>query len=389
MSVDSYEATMDQINRAITSKVVDVSAFDQDQMKKVSEEIKFQIQNFLRPLSHRLWIDSFGDIRTGNPKEILRDALIELRFSKKFIVCYQFFIGIFGISITVGLTNGIVKSFIATSASLLLFSLFDRFRHRMQVQSAASSITLLLLVGTIPGFTSEAICLLMNRPSDFLASAIIGPALPAIIFLSAVYGIVSRDKEFALSAAKSIRQIEANDFGIDSQSKKSRELSEYLHNSLQSELLRISKQLELNEDPGKTSILLDELNLALSRTRAEIDDLRSKGLERLSAVCLAWEGIAAVQLETLDLGEIDEMRLGKVASVVEEIISNSIRYGNSDEVSIRLVGRGIFVDVSVSHNGTGIVTAGEGLGSVSILLNSETIPVLTKNKIGVTLELTI
>jgi len=57
---------MDQINRAITSKVIDVSAFDQDQMKKVSEEIKFQIQNFLRPLSHRLWIDSFGDIRTGN-----------------------------------------------------------------------------------------------------------------------------------------------------------------------------------------------------------------------------------------------------------------------------------------------------------------------------------
>jgi signal transduction histidine kinase len=389
-SIDSnYEATMLRISAAISSEVSTSSSMDQDQIKRICDEIRFQIQNVLRPLSHRLWIDSFGEIRIGSPKEILKDAIIDLRFSKSFILGYQFFVGIFGIGIVLGFFNGIVKSLIATTVSLTLFAIFDRYRLNREVQTLKSSILLLLLVATVPGFTSELISYLIDLPFDFLASAIIGPGLPAILVVAAVYGLITRDKDFALSAARSIRLSESNNFGIDSHSIESRELSEYLHNTLQSELLRISKHLELSNDSQETARHIEQVNRALSRSRSEVAVFRTQGIERLTSICKSWEGIADISLEIDQIEGIDPSKLASAASIVEEMISNSIRYAEASVIFIQFQGRIPFIEISLTHNGSKVVTQGEGLGSLSLSTRAVEPLVFIENLKGITLRLTV
>lgn len=384
-----YEETMSKISKAISSRVSNSSSMDQDQIMRVCEEIRFQIQSVLRPLSHRLWINSFGEIRIGSPKDILKDAIVEFRFSKRFIFGYQFFIGIFGIGIVFGFFNGILKSLIATTVSLVLFSLFDNYRLRREVPTLNSSLLLLLLVATVPGFTSEFISYLIDIPFDFLASVVIGPALPAILVVAAVYGLITRDKDFALSAAKSIRLSESSNFRIDSHSSESRELSEYLHNTLQSELLRISKHLEVSSDPQEAASHIEQLNRALARSRADVADFRTQGVERLSSICKSWEGIADITLAIDEISGIDPSKLGSAASIVEEMISNSIRYAEANVISIQLRGRMPFIDISLTHNGSKVIIQGEGLGSLSIYMSAMEPPIFTENPKGIILNLTI
>jgi signal transduction histidine kinase len=207
--------------------------------------------------------------------------------------------------------------------------------------------------------------------------------------VSAVYGLVASDKEFALSAAKSIRFLEENDYGIDSKSTESRNLSEYLHNTLQSELLRLSKQLEIAEDPEKISMYYKQLEVALSRTREDIHALKSQGLDRLVSVCQSWEGIAKVVLEFEDVSDIESEKISYVCDILEEIINNSIRYGNADQISIYLRGRAPQIDISVSHNGGGEISDGMGLGSLTILSKAIIGPVIEKSIDSVTFRVTV
>lgn len=385
----TYEETMTKINIAISSKVSDSTLHNREEIMKVAEEIRFQIQNVLRPLSHRLWVDSFGEIRTGKPWNILKDALIEMRFSKKFIVSYQFIIGIFGIGIAIGIKNGVIKSIFATLASLVLIFLLEKVWAARYGSSLAASLTFLVSMSVFPVVASEVASSFLNLPVDWLAGALIAPALPAIVVVSAVYGLVASDKEFALSAAKSIRFLEENEYGIDSKSTESRNLSEYLHNTLQSELLRLSKQLEIAEDPEKISMYYKQLEVALSRTREDIHALKSQGLDRLVSVCQSWEGIAKVVLEFEDVSDIESEKISYVCDILEEIINNSIRYGNADQISIYLRGRAPQIDISVSHNGGGEISDGMGLGSLTILSKAIIGPVIEKSIDSVTFRVTV
>lgn len=385
----TYEETMTKINIAISSKVSDSTLRNREEIMRVAEEIRFQIQNVLRPLSHRLWVDSFGEIRTGEPWNILKDALIEMRFSKKFIVSYQFIIGIFGIGIAIGIKNGVIKSIFATLASLVLIFLLEKVWAARYGSSLAASLTFLVSMSVFPVVASEVASSFLNLPVDWLAGALIAPALPAIVVVSAVYGLVASDKEFALSAAKSIRFLEENDYGIDSKSTESRNLSEYLHNTLQSELLRLSKQLEIAEDPEKISMYYKQLEVALSRTREDIHALKSQGLDRLVSVCQSWEGIAKVVLEFEDVSDIESEKISYVCDILEEIINNSIRYGNADQISIYLRGRAPQIDISVSHNGGGEISDGMGLGSLTILSKAIIGPVIEKSIDSVTFRVTV
>ena len=385
----TYEETMTKINFAISSKVSDSTLHNREEIMRVAEEIRFQIQNVLRPLSHRLWVDSFGEIRTGKPWNILKDALIEMRFSKKFIVSYQFIIGIFGIGIAIGIKNGVIKSIFATLASLVLIFLLEKVWAARYGSSLAASLTFLVSMSVFPVVASEVTSSFLNLPVDWLAGALIAPALPAIVVVSAVYGLVASDKEFALSAAKSIRFLEENDHGIDSKSTESRNLSEYLHNTLQSELLRLSKQLEIAEDPEKISMYYKQLEVALSRTREDIHALKSQGLDRLVSVCQSWEGIAKVVLEFEDVSDIESEKISYVCDILEEIINNSIRYGNADQISIYLRGRAPQIDISVSHNGGGEISDGMGLGSLTILSKAIIGPVIEKSIDSVTFRVTV
>ena len=384
-----YEETMVEINEAIVSKVSNLDSISQDQIRKVSQEIKFQIQNVLRPLSHRLWIDSYGDLRTGNPWQIIRDAITELQISKTFMICYQFLIGIFGIGITIGFTAGLVKSFVATCTTILLFYLFENVWLRNRESKFKSSLFMLFLVAVFPVIASETTSKLLKLQVDFVAGALIAPALPGVLVLSAVYGLIARDKEFALSAARTIRLSEFNDFEIDSDAKSSRELSEYLHHTLQSELQRISRHLDMTDEPESAIVYFDELRSILSRTLDDVDELNSQGIERLASVCKSWEGIASISLATQGLDAIEVTKLARATRLIEEIINNSIRYGDATEILINLTGRESLVDISVAHNGNKAVRNGEGLGSLSIFSNAEKESKFRKSDFGVTLELTV
>ncbi len=350
--VQTFEDAMQRVRGALSSHLTNESEWSRDRFRNVAAEIQTQIETVIRPLSHRLWINSMGEIQIGNPWSILIDAIREMRFSKSFIIGYQFFMGIFGIGISIGLRNGIIKSLLATSTSMMLFAFFEWYRGRVRHMTISSSLMFLISLAVFPVIASEYVSYLLDLRVDWVGGAIIAPALPALLVLSAVYGLVNRDKAFAVSAARSVNFRESSEYPYNASVQANFGLSDYLHNTLQSELHRISRQLEDSSDCSRSEERIEELSKVLYRSREEIAQLQSEGLERLREVCRSWEGIAHVSLNYEEIDRAPKEKVAVVVSLLEEIISNSVRHANANDVAIFLEGSLDGLDVAVEHNGS-------------------------------------
>ncbi len=183
-----------------------------------------------------------------------------------------------------------------------------------------------------------------------------------------------RDRDFAIGAATAVRFQVATATSEDKIVRSGIELAEYLHNSLQSELFGIAKRLEgISGSEGAQSReeVIRSLDTALSREYQEISTRDLDVSMRIPQLISSWEGIAAISISGLDLLNGEKNLSHRASSALEEMITNTIRYGDADEIEITLTMEGSQLHVLLTHNGKGEVSKKSGLGSLLLTHHSE------------------
>jgi hypothetical protein len=207
---------------------------DAEVLLSAAKIIQEQINDVLRPLSHRLWINGLGQLKHRNFLSILKTAIENLNFDVKFILAYQFFIGGYGISLVIGVQSSLFMTSVAVVTSILLITIFLRIQSENEKFRFQIGLTFLVLEGLLPVLIPLLIPTQLNDYASFYAGLIISPTIPGLILLISAYRLIIEDRELAIGAASSVGYRVANLVAESDSVQNQFELAEYFHNSLQS-----------------------------------------------------------------------------------------------------------------------------------------------------------
>ena len=380
-----YDSTLQGIRESVSSLNRTSEPADKDALIAASKVIQSQINEVLRPLSHRLWVNGMGQMKYRSFFEILYEAVKNLDFSVKYILGCQFFFGGYVISLVLGFESALFLvlgfqsalyvSTIVVIVSVILIRILLILREKLASGHFILGLTFLVLMGLLPVFISIMIRDPLGGPISVGAALLVSPILPGLILLVSAYRLVSRDRDFAISAASSIKfrmtSILVGDQNIESGIK----LAEYFHNTLQSELFSIAKRLEdasqLENSFDKEEVVRS-LEAVLSRDYQEISTRDLNVAMRIPHLISSWQGIADIKLNGIEILEKRPNLAETVSSVLEEMITNTIRYGQADKIQVELTLVDFGLDLHLTHNGKGEISKKSGLGSVLLAHYSET-----------------
>ena len=394
LTESEYLDSMQSIKKAVYKHLPSDSLTNPSQLEilSASREIQNQIDLVIRPFSQRLWIGTFGEIKSIGLTHSLHEVIVNPQFSKHLLLGFQFFVGVIGIGLaTNSLSIGLIRSFFGTLGTAIVLMVFSHLRGERERISKGSGVLLLLAIGIIPVVVGSLSTLTTITSGDLLGGIVVSPIIPVVVIASSLYRLILEDKRFAITVARSVRITQQNLSSKDSSSYEDFNLAGYLHNSLQSDLLRISKHLEKSaqEESSETVAHLDELSTILNRSMEDVSKLRAQGLDRLSAIAESWTGIADIQLEIVEPFSLSNEKEGALVSMLEEMITNSVRHGAASTIKIKVASDADITIVKISHDGVEMSSKGAGLGTKWINQYSDLKPTAQSEGNMLTFTLTI
>ncbi len=332
-----------------------------EQLRAVSSAIRLEIEERLRPLSHRLW---FGhDEHEPQPRwtRLMRDGLAAFTVPAAFVVCAWAVASFVGGIALFGFERGMAAALMSAAVLAIALAIGKWAVGRRPGPAAGVAACLLASVATVvvpdrllqlAGVSSE---LDWARPLPYLI--MVAPGL--LIGGSAAVRLASADRDVVLAIA-------GRQPGSIPSASENRQAAAFLHNSLQSELVGLAMQLDAAAEAGEAS----EATAALERlhgllARSVSDDfaaLRSDPAQRLRQAAEAWRGICDIEVD-LDPAAAADGRLPAAVQVCEELMANAVRHGGATKAEVRLHALADGLEVSLTSD-QGPPEVGEpGLGT--------------------------
>lgn len=300
-----------------------------------SEAIRLEIENNLRPLSHRLWFGSFDEYPHARFTRLVRDSVATFRMPVWPIAGAWAIGGLVGGPMLFGATRGILATVIST---VVLTGLLLGFSRLARVHPHVSrGIVFLLICGTVPLIVADLVLLSLGFESDFNVTSglviFLPLALIAMMLMGLAISLANADRNAVLRVAQ--RYAVDSAIGLTN----ALEASTYIHNTLQSELTGIALQLKRAAQTGDT----EQSQLAMDRahdilTRSLTEDYaraRTDPTRYAQKVAEAWRGICAVNIDmSAEVGR--NIRATTATQAVEELIANAVRHSGATVVDVQL-----------------------------------------------------
>ena len=339
---------------------------DPTSFRKLSAVLVQQINDQIRPLSRRIWIKELSQFPTIKFWQLLKDSVNSLSFSwRKFILL------ITGLSVLGNLAiRSTDETFWRTFSFLIAISLirviYDRTKFFPQIQKTLLNLILLLVFGLFPVLVSEFFVDSIGYSGNWSATLIISPVAPVLMLILTLLRLANQDRNMILEILSNSSIVLPKDNPADIEIE-SASVASYLHNSLQSELLALSKQLEeaaKNPDSSRSAELLQRVSSTVNRSITD-DFVRfnESPKDRLQAVLDSWLGILEIQLNfSLDL-LINNEKASIIVQTIEEVATNVSRYGNATALSVSAEFKQNSVVLSLQSNGVGKLKRSKGFGT--------------------------
>ena len=369
-----YLSTLKGIKETVSPFEINREAVQPADLLAASQAIQSQINEVLRPLSHRLWVNGMGQVKHRNILGILRDSIENLEFRIRDILAYQLFVGGYGISLVIGFESAVYVSTIGAATSFILMKAYRILYNRKGKGSFELGLYFLISVGLLPVFVPLAFRNPLNETASAIAGLMISPTLPGLILLVSAYKLVIRDRDIAIGAASSVGWRIASLRRNEDLAESGVELAEYFHNSLQSELFGIAKRLETMSKTGVSEArkeLAKSLDGALSRNYQDISARELDGVMRIENLVTSWQGITEIDISGLENLVENSSMAYRASQILEEMITNSIRYGEADQITVELNLDAKSLQIVLTHNGRGEFSKKSGLGSLILAKHSD------------------
>ena len=337
-------------------------------MLSVSQQLRDCIETSIRPLSHRLWLQDGKIYPRISLRALLREGLNRQDFSIYSAVSFLALLSSFNLSSSIGVPR-------ASLAILITFAITSGYflvQRKYVPNISMKSKTLKVLNLSAPGLALSGVFYLLNTYifSDDLGflNLFLLPISFTVFLLASTIRVVREDQSRFFTQLKLDIDSRVPE-QVDNQDQQSRkEVAAFLHNSVQSELLALSYQLEelsKNPDSKEAKVTLERLASSLTaQIGKNFENFNEKPTERLSTLVSAWSGIALVEYAS-DLDVLSGFSgAHDVVQVIEESITNAVRTANATVIRISWERtRSLNLRVEVKDNGHVDHIGASGLGT--------------------------
>lgn len=362
-----------------------IENYDSENLRELAELLRSKINVQLRPLSKRIWLRSLGEYPVIRYQQMLRDSIQFLDFSRQMFFGTMLFLSI--------ANNFLIRTFVESLArSIVFFTILVTVTLLFQHIKKVNNYLFLSIVGIAPVVGSEYISNLLGYTGSWTATAIIIFVAPALMVILSLFKLTLRDHELIIELLENFdirKNFKSSKFFDPGE----RQLASYLHNSLQSELLALSGQLEeaaSSNDKEKSAIILQRVASLINRSF--VDDFNKfveSPIERLELICKSWIGILDIQIDIPATLLNSPSRNAVIVQTIEEFAANSYRHGKATCIIVTAEENSIGLTLTLHSNGVDRIAKASGLGSAWLDQVAITPWKMHSNHKGTTLEITL
>lgn len=358
-------AKVEKINPRIEQFLIDIRSTEDSQEKQSQLQLAMRIRNFVetevRPLSRRIWEIEDRKIVRFTFRELLVEALRHKPFHPRFTAIACAPIPFLASLSTSGFADASIQALAGTLVIFFIFSLGQAVGKKfgflpivflVSIFLSASSVVLMnfLLftpVTNLPGLTSWGLMVFWIG-SLAVFTALTSTALSKGSSLAAELADLNESTQEIPTPASSV-------------SVSNRELANFLHSTVQNQLLSaamtIESEVAQSELPNASiktleKVLLEQVANGFTPEQS-LEEILEEVVGRWSAV---------LRIETrVCLNE--DLRPGPIfAQVIDEGISNAVRHGRASLLSITISAAGELIEIQIEDDGFGPLNGAPSLG---------------------------
>lgn len=330
--------------------------------------IKSLIEEKIRPLSHRLWIESISTPPKIHIGSSVVDSIKNLKTPPLPVSLFLSLITFINVSTSIGWQQGIFATLVIVFE---VYSLLSFYQKKVYEYSSGNLVINILLLLT-PGILVSLSFYVSNKflfSKDFGSFNLIYILLFLMVAIPvSIFQITNQDRVQLLQAIEE-NLVSTGWFEQLQDKYLSQNAASYLHNLLQSELLSISYRMEKSANLDESIDSLVELEGLLSKVKKPItNDFKNflyDPIARLDRLPVAWKGIADIDI-SIPVGVLQShARNLLLVQFVEEAIANAVRHAGADRISVtaKLL-PSQEVRFSIINNGVYLGPEAVGMGTV-------------------------
>lgn len=330
--------------------------------------VREQIENLIKPLSHRLWFNEKRNQPQIRIFGLTKDSFEKFSFkSARFLIVFGAleFAAILGAYSLPRVIFGVALSMVLLLLVIFLFRMWQR--SASVSESKQSSLTFILLMGLIPVPLADLMMPLLGLERMLFplsAATVVGPiAIMVLLVVESCINLVEQDRQMLNQHFARELQNEG-DFSPAA-------LASYLHNSLQSELTGIAYRLEaaaVNPNSPESRATLEKLGALINRSISQdFANFEEAPLLRLERMVEAWDGIAEVSYQIDDACKLNPRHLNTLVQIIEEATTNSVRHGKAKNIDVQITRVGSLSRVEITTDATEPKQIATGFGSKWLL----------------------
>jgi hypothetical protein len=333
------ESELKEIQELISKSIDSVtqSSIQRDDLIRAARQVREVIENKIRPLSHRLWLKSNISVPKLRIRYAVLSSIKNLRIPPIPTALTMAISTAVNLTTNFGLYKGLLSSIFVLVVSITYYRLIDKLSKKVEINNTFLGFCILLFPGV---FISTSFYLI----NTYYYEVNLGPQtlvfIPVCFFIGTCFSIYELNKSDRTAVIQTLenefqKSIEKSDIQESIAAEKA---ASYLHNTLQSELLALSYQMdnsaEKSDEVAARSILerlASRINQSIGR---DFENFQQNPLDRLRKIQEAWKGIASVEISIPDRLLQDSDRNFLLVQIIEEAIANAIRYQKSNHITV-------------------------------------------------------
>lgn len=326
------------------------------------EQVRNQVNEVLRPLSHRLYSSDALVAPRIRLFWAIKISVTQLSFSLPVVLILFMLTGFINGLAIFGFVISLLRLALVTTVWLIIHLIWRRSKQGNQL---FRNFSYLFAVGVLPIMISESINDLLNFDYNYSTALLLSPLLPTLIVLISLINFFQEERQEIIKLLRNVYDQKA--FSVDRIGSNRKQLASYLHNSLQSELVGISMQLDAASsaaDEAAAKQAMERLHSTLTRSiQTGFQQSLDSPADRLAQVANSWIGIADLSLELPEFDTLDLADQANLVQLCEELISNSVRLGAATRIELIGSSDPISYKLTLISNGNFNADSAVGLGS--------------------------
>ena len=332
--VTPNQLAMDDLTRVLQSlgKLVSGQDATAENLRMAAEAVRTKSDQVVRPLSHKIWMDSKVSAPKARFSEVLKRAIIDLDYSLGRVLAFEamFFLGLVSVF---SIERVLLASLVLPLVALFSIAFRPKKRDRSTSRAALINSVFLVAISLVPIFVDDLLVQLAGFNSALFPVNLFTLIAPLWLGLTIFF-----DSSLAVLRKSRAELVE----DLEKQKASARmtgdgNLAGFLHNSLQSELTVLSLQLQAaseSQNPTDAKAAWEQLGAWINKSVSEdFENSKVDPASRAYGSIAAWHGIAEVEINISPETFSGHPMASLLVQVIEESISNSVRHLKATKIT--------------------------------------------------------